>query len=209
MELRDLTVRFGDKVVFDHRDFTFSNQGVTLLTGPSGVGKTTLLKALFEQYRPASAFLFQEDRLLPWRTVEQHLTDVMPPFRRLEAPGILKLVELEGEEKSYPAELSGGMAKAKDLAEIAKLKVNNATEQDAIRKAYIEIGKLYFAQHADDPDPAFAALCAQIAERKEKIAYNDERITDIKLSDGITDADIEAMATQIPLEDLPAEDDPE
>lgn len=102
-----------------------------------------------------------------------------------------------------------GVAKAKDLAEIAKLKVNNAAEQDGIRKAYIEIGKLYFAQHGDAPDPAFAALCAQIAERKEKIAYNDERITDIKLSDGITDADIEAMATQIPLEDLPAEDDPE
>lgn len=111
MELIDLTVRFGDKVVFDHRDFTFPNQGVTLLTGPSGVGKTTLLKALFEKYRPASAFLFQEDRLLPWRTVEQHITDVMPPFRRLEAPGILKLVELEGEEKSYPAALSGGMAR--------------------------------------------------------------------------------------------------
>ncbi len=102
-----------------------------------------------------------------------------------------------------------GMAKAKDLAEIAKLKVNNATEQDAIRKAYIEIGKLYFAQHADDPDPAFAALCAQIAERKEKIAYNDERITDIKLSDGITDDDIEAMATPIPPKDLSPEDAPE
>lgn len=111
MELHDLCVRFGDKVVFDHRDFTFPDKQVTLLTGPSGVGKTTLLKALFDTYRPASAFLFQEDRLLPWRTVEQHLADVMPPFRRLEIPGILKLVELEGEENTYPAQLSGGMAR--------------------------------------------------------------------------------------------------
>lgn len=102
-----------------------------------------------------------------------------------------------------------GVAKAKDLAEIAKLKMSNAAEQDAIRKAYMEIGKLYFAQHGTDPDPAFAALCAQIAEHKEKVAYNDERITDIKLSDGITDDDIQAMATQIPLEDLTTEDDPE
>ncbi len=101
-----------------------------------------------------------------------------------------------------------GMAKAKDLAEIAKLKVANVAEQDAIRKAYTEIGKLYFAQHGMDPDPAFAALCAKIVEHKEKVAYNDERITDIKLSDGITDADIEAMAAEIPLDDTPA-DEPE
>lgn len=111
MELRDISVRFGDKVVFDHRDFTIPDRGVTVLTGPSGVGKTTLLKALLEAYPKDTAFLFQEDRLFPWRTVEQHLTDVMDKSRWGEAPGILKLVELEGEERSYPAALSGGMAR--------------------------------------------------------------------------------------------------
>lgn len=111
MELRDLCVRFGDKVVFDHRDLTIPDRGVTVLAGPSGVGKTTLLKALLAAYPKDTAFLFQEDRLLPWRTVEQHLTDVMDKSRRGEVPGILKLVELEGEERSYPAALSGGMAR--------------------------------------------------------------------------------------------------
>ena len=95
-----------------------------------------------------------------------------------------------------------GVAKAKDLAEIAKLKMSNASEQEGIRKACMEIGKIYFAQFGDNPDPAFASLCAQIAERKEKIAYNDQRITDIKLADGITDEDIEAMETEIPLEEM-------
>ena len=94
-----------------------------------------------------------------------------------------------------------GVAKAKDLAEIAKLKVNNASEKDAIKKAYTEMGKLYFAQHADDPEPEFAALCAKVAECKERIGYNNERIVDIKNADGITDADIEAMAAQIPLDE--------
>lgn len=111
MELRDLCVRFGDKVVFDHRDFDFPDQGVTVLTGPSGVGKTTLLRALLAAYPEDTAFLFQEDRLLPWRTVEQHLQDVMEKSRWGEVPAILKLVELEGEERSYPAALSGGMAR--------------------------------------------------------------------------------------------------
>lgn len=111
MELRDLTVRFGDKVVFDHRDFAFPDEGITLLTGPSGVGKTTLLKALFQAYRADTAFLFQEDRLLPWRTVEQHLTDVMERSRWGEVSELLALVELTGEERAYPGELSGGMAR--------------------------------------------------------------------------------------------------
>ncbi len=75
------------------------------------MGKTTLLRALFAAYPADSAFLFQEDRLLPWRTVAQHLTDVMPPARRGEASRWLELVELTGEERSYPAQLSGGMAR--------------------------------------------------------------------------------------------------
>ena len=111
MEVRDLTVRFGDKAVFDHRDFEFPDSGLTLLTGPSGVGKTTLLNALFEAYPKDTAYLFQEDRLLPWRTVRQHLTDVMDRRRWDEVPAILDLVELTGEEDRYPGELSGGMAR--------------------------------------------------------------------------------------------------
>ncbi len=116
MEVRDLTVRFGDKVVFDHRDFVIPDEGVTVLAGPSGVGKTTLLNAIFERYPTDTAYLFQEDRLLPWRTVEQHLTDVMDRRRWGEAPALLALVELTGEEKSYPDQLSGGMARRLALA---------------------------------------------------------------------------------------------
>ncbi len=115
MELRDLTVAFGEKVVFDHRDFTFPDSGLTLLAGPSGVGKTTLLRALFNAY-PDSAFLFQEDRLFPRRTVEQHLLDVLERPDRETARSCLSLVELAGEEKCYPAQLSGGMARRLALA---------------------------------------------------------------------------------------------
>lgn len=115
MELRDLTVAFGDKVVFDRRDFTFPDQGLTLLTGPSGVGKTTLLRALLKRY-PDSGFLFQEDRLFPRRTALQHLLDVMDKPDKERAAELLALVELTREERAYPAQLSGGMARRLALA---------------------------------------------------------------------------------------------
>ena len=58
-----------------------------------------------------AALLFQENRLLPWRTVEQQLTDVLPRQRRGEAARLLELAGLTGEEKRLPAALSGGMAR--------------------------------------------------------------------------------------------------
>ena len=104
--------------------------------------------------------------------------------------------------KSKVTEMAqSGVSKAKEMVEIGKLKVNNATEADAIRKAYAEIGKLYFDQHGMDAEPTYAALCAKIVESKERIAYNDERITDIKSAANLADADIAAMDAELSLDD--------
>lgn len=43
--------------------------------------------------------------------MEQHLTDVLPRPRWVEVPRWLRLAELEGEERTYPAHLSGGMGR--------------------------------------------------------------------------------------------------
>ena len=47
-----------------------------------------------------------------------------------------------------------GVAKSKQLAEITKLSLNNASEEDAIKKAYVEIGKLYYAERGMAPEAA-------------------------------------------------------
>lgn len=118
---------FGEKVVFQDLSLMIPETGITLLRGPSGCGKTTLLRVLaglqmLENGRvlgirpEETAFLFQENRLLPWRTVEQHIQDVLPRNRRTEVGQWLELVELTGEEKSAPGALSGGMARRLALA---------------------------------------------------------------------------------------------
>ena len=127
IQVEHLFLNYGEKEVL--RDFSLEvpREGITALRGPSGCGKTTLLRVLAGLERPRSggisgvrpeetAFLFQENRLLPWRTAEQQLTDVLPRERRGEASRWLDLVELAGEENTYPAALSGGMARRLALA---------------------------------------------------------------------------------------------
>ena len=102
-----------------------------------------------------------------------------------------------------------GAAKARQVAEIGKLKVNNAAEEDTIRKAYIEIGKLYYAERALAPEAPYAALCAKITASKEKIEYNNQKIADIKATNNIKDeevADIEPEVVETEEQPVAAEE---
>ena len=127
LELQDLCLSYGEKQVLDHFSLELVCDGLTALTGPSGCGKTTLRGVMGGLDPPAAghlsgvapertAFLFQENRLLPWRTVEQHILDVLPRDRRGECARYLALAELTGEERTCPAALSGGMARRLALA---------------------------------------------------------------------------------------------
>lgn len=83
--------------------------------------------------------------------------------------------------KDRAAEMAqAGVAQSKRLAEIAKLKTANMAEEDAIKKAYIEIGKLYYAEQGATPDGAFAAACEKITASKALIETNNERIAELK-----------------------------
>lgn len=101
-----------------------------------------------------------------------------------------------------------GAAKAKELTEIGKLKMENANEQEAIKKAYAEIGQIYFAAHADDPEEPYAALCEKILASKAKIEYNLERIADIKAAGDPEDETVEACEAEVVTEETPAGEAP-
>lgn len=125
ISVQNITVRFGEKLVLDGFSLQIPGSCLTALSGPSGCGKTTLLRVLAGLQPveggavtapPQPVMLFQEDRLLPWRTVGQHISDVLPKSHRGEVPRWLELVELAEEEQSYPAALSGGMGRRLALA---------------------------------------------------------------------------------------------
>lgn len=123
MELRHITVRFAEKTVLEDFSLTLPKRGILCLSGPSGCGKTTLLRVLCGLETPQSgqvldipktAVVFQEDRLLPWLTVEKNLTAV--GIGQDQAAQWLQRVGLAAERKSRPQSLSGGMRRRVAIA---------------------------------------------------------------------------------------------
>ena len=94
-----------------------------------------------------------------------------------------------------------GVAKSKQLAEITKLSLNNASEEDAIKKAYIEIGKLYYAERGMAPETAYVALCEKITASKITIEENKARIAEIKAEGNVSDAEVPPVVTDVPPEE--------
>ena len=84
------------------------------------------------------------------------------------------------------------VAQSKRLAEIAKLKTSNMAEEDNIKKAYIELGKLYYAEKGLSPEGAYAAACEKITAAKAAIESNNDRIAELK--DATDDSQVEVVA---------------
>lgn len=125
IEARGITVRYGDQLVLDRYDFSAPEEGLTFLSGPSGEGKTTLLRVLAGLLTPETGqislpgrpvILFQEDRLFPGLSVRRQVEAVLPKGRREEAGRWLELTELTQAAHLLPGELSGGMARRASLA---------------------------------------------------------------------------------------------
>jgi len=134
-----LSKRFGDLEALRNIDVGIERGEFISVVGPSGCGKTTFLRivaglehATFGDVmldgrtvrEPGTdrGFVFQNDSLLPWRTVfanaiiGREVAGSVGAADRKRTMELLKLVGLEGFETYHPRQLSGGMRQRVNLA---------------------------------------------------------------------------------------------
>lgn len=139
--LRKLAKRYGERVVLNGLDLEFAPGEFVAVVGQSGCGKSTLLRllagletasgeqgglptrspVLFDNFPQWSAdsrvrMMFQDARLLPWKSVLQNVALGLPGQARAQAAAVLRQVGLGDRGGDWPAQLSGGQRQRVALA---------------------------------------------------------------------------------------------
>ena len=135
------TAEGGRLQALENVDLSVAERSIIAILGASGCGKSTLLNIIsgiaspdggevaingipardFTDWKSVS-YLFQEDRLLPWRTAQHNVEfsleagDMPRGQRQARARDALQLVGLTGFESAFPYQLSGGMRSRVALA---------------------------------------------------------------------------------------------
>ena len=139
LELHDVVLSYGGSPVVDRLNLTVQPGEILVLTGPSGCGKSTVLRALAGLLAPDAgritadgstvtatsgdrAMVFQDNALLPWRTVQSNIDLALKlagqprAGRREQARRWIADVGLTGFDEYLPKSLSGGMRQRVQLA---------------------------------------------------------------------------------------------
>ncbi|MGF6905931.1 ABC transporter ATP-binding protein [Fusobacterium sp. PH5-44] len=108
--------------VFSGLNLELSTDGITVILGKSGCGKTTLLRLISELDKDYAGkidkrdglrvgIVFQESRLMPWLTLYENITFGISKksINKEKIDELLKILGLELFKNAYPCQLSGGM----------------------------------------------------------------------------------------------------
>ena len=191
--------------------FTVEAGDFVCLLGPNGCGKTTLLRILggieaatrgsvtldgeaIVAHRPHArrvGIVFQEDRLLPWKSLRDNVTLVLQPLglsaadREARAARYLSLVGLDGFEGYYPGRVSGGMRQRAAIARALAIEPdvllmdepfgaldaqNRRIMQREIRRIWRETGRtIVFVTHAIEEAVEIGTTLVMLSARPSRI----------------------------------------
>ena len=124
IEIQNLSVTLGEKIIFSDYSTTFPDEGIVMISGESGIGKTTLLRVLCGLQKPDEgriigladrriSVVFQEPRLLDHLTALENVALVTD---RTIAESLLRELNMENELHIKASKLSGGQKQRVSLA---------------------------------------------------------------------------------------------
>lgn len=137
LKVENVSKKFGEKTILSDINFEVSKGEFVCIVGSSGCGKSTLLRAISgldtnhtgnilvknqEVKKPSKkiGYIFQENRLFPWLTVEENVAFSLEregkKEKRKKVEEAIEMVGLGLAKKQYPKTLSGGMAQRANIA---------------------------------------------------------------------------------------------
>lgn len=173
LELRGVSFSYRERAVLADVSFSVQPGEIAVVTGESGIGKTTLLKLAAALLRPSTGSVtaparigcvFQDDRLLPWRSVGENTAlplryqGFARPRAMSVASWLLAQAGLAGEQDRKPSELSGGMKKraalARCFARLPDAILMDEPFSGLHAKARVQLWQTFLRLHALHPVPA-------------------------------------------------------
>lgn len=128
LKVKNLSKTYKDQQLFtlNNINMEVKKREIVVIIGPSGCGKSTLLNIISNNindylgnvsfFGNSIGYVFQEDRLLPWKTVIDNIKIVKENNDLEKVNKILKAVEINGFENYLPKNLSGGMRQRCSIA---------------------------------------------------------------------------------------------
>jgi len=227
--------------VIDTVSFAVAAGEFVCLLGPNGCGKTTLLRIIGglepatrgvvrldgrpvvagEAHEGKVAVVFQEDRLLPWLSLEANVALVLKPLglsgaeRRAVARRQLALAGLAGFETYYPGRVSGGMRQRAAIARALAIEPdvllmdepfgaldaqNRRIMQNEVRRIWKETGRtILFVTHSIEEAVAVGTTLVMMSARPSRVRElirNDGRVERGKLMDDLNTMIMEEVLRQ-------------
>ncbi|MDO4912368.1 MAG: ATP-binding cassette domain-containing protein [Lactobacillus sp.] len=192
LNLKDITKKYGSRIILDHLDFEFDNDHTYIISGTNGCGKSTLLNIIAgydhdyvgvcETNKLKVAYLLQDDLLFRNLSVREDLLLQLHALKRTDLSAVDDVADKLGLGNLLNhkvAELSGGEKKKVALGQIILTNADVILLDEptsSIQKEYAqELMELVYREFKDN---------ILIIASHDKINLDDEAVVKLEIKDG-------------------------